>query len=302
MSAFFEEEYYMIAEQELFAPGHNACPGCGAAIATRLILRATGANVIVVSSTGCLETFSAVYDSSCWEVPWIHPAFENAGAVASGIEAGLKVLGKTETNVVAIGGDGGTYDIGIGSLSGMLERGHKVTFICYDNEGYMNTGVQRSSSTPYGATTTTTPQGTYSFGEDLPKKNLPAIVSAHEIPYVATATIGYPRDLMNKVKKSLTINGPRFILVFSPCPIGWGVDPALTIKVSKLAVQTGLFPLYEVVDGKQTKVMKTEPKPVQDFLMLQKRYQHLFNHPEGEKHIAVIEEMADRNIELYGMT
>ncbi len=291
----------MIPEQELFAPGHNACAGCGPAAIARLILKATGDNIIVVSPTGCLETFSSLYDLSSWEVPWMHPLFENGASVASGVEAALRILGKADIPVIVIGGDGGTYDIGMGALSGMFERGHRITYICYDNEAYMNTGVQRSSATPYAAATTTTPFGRRSIGEDRPKKNLAAIAIAHDVPYVATASLAYPRDLMNKVKKSLTVDGPRFILVHSPCPVGWGFDSALTVEVSRLAVQTGLMPVYEAENGEITKVFKIIPRPVEDFLKVQRRFKHLFTSEEGREQIELIQAAANENITKMGL-
>ena len=189
-------------EEELLAPGHRGCAGCGAAIAVRLALKALGRNTVVACATGCLDVMTSPYPETAWEVPWIHVAFENAGAVASGVERALKAQGKEDVNVVAFGGDGGTADIGIQSLSGAMERGHDITYICYDNEAYMNTGIQRSGATPYGASTTTSPAGNLSFGEDKPKKNMAFIMAAHGIPYVATASISYPEDFMKKVKKA----------------------------------------------------------------------------------------------------
>jgi pyruvate ferredoxin oxidoreductase beta subunit len=287
-------------ENVLFTPGHRACPGCGASLAVRIILEATGPEVIVVSSTGCVETFTSPYPYSPWGVPWIHPLFENAGAVASGIELGLKKRGMSQKiKVIVIGGDGGTSDIGIGSLSGMFERGHDVLYICYDNEAYMNTGVQRSSATPIGASTMTTPTGRYSLGKMRPKKNLAAIALAHDIPYVASASIAYPKDLGRKVKKALGINGPKFLLVHSPCPIGWGFDPAMTIQVAKLAIQTGLVPIYET-GYKQPLIVRriSKRKPVEEYLRLQKRFRHLFDHDSSE-FIGVIQSLADDNIAYY---
>lgn len=203
------------------APGHNACPGCGVATGVRSILRATGDDVVIVTPTGCLQTFTTQYGSSAWEVPWAHSLFENAPAVASGIEAALKYKGDNSTHVVVIGGDGATFDIGFGSLSGMLERRHDVLYICYDNEAYMNTGIQRSGGTPLGARTTTTPFGSKSFGKAHHKKNVIEIVRAHDIAYVASATIAYPKDLMGKVKKGLSVDGPAYIHVMMPCHLGW---------------------------------------------------------------------------------
>jgi pyruvate ferredoxin oxidoreductase beta subunit len=286
----------------LFSPGHRACPGCGASLAVRTILQATGPDVIVVTATGCVETFTSPYPYSSWGVPWIHPLFENAGAVATGVELALKAKGLNEkVKVIIIGGDGGTLDIGMGSLSGMFERGHDVLYICYDNEAYMNTGVQRSSATPVGAATMTTPAGGSSWGKDVPKKNLAAIALAHDIPYVATASIGFPKDLMRKVKKAMEIRGPKYLDVHSPCPIGWGFDPDRTIEIAKLAIQTGLVPLYETGYGQPLKARRIgKVKPVDEYLRLQSRFRHLFERRDTG-HIAAIQAIADENIARYGL-
>jgi pyruvate ferredoxin oxidoreductase beta subunit len=285
-------------EQELFAPGHRACPGCGEAIATRWILKATSTNVIVVSPTGCLEP----YMFSPWRVPWIHPLFENGAAVASGIEAALRYKGRSDIRVVVIGGDGATFDIGMGALSGMFERGHPVPYICYDNEAYMNTGIQRCSSTPLFASTTTQPPGRRSWGKDRPKKNMPAIAMAHEIDYVATASVSYPKDLYAKVKKALTMEGPSYIQVHTPCCTGWGFAPEKTIEIGRLAVNTGLAPLFEMEAGEITSVYKLGKKdPVNEYLMAQGRFKHLFQSEEGRKEIAKIQQIADLNIEKLGL-
>jgi pyruvate ferredoxin oxidoreductase beta subunit len=290
-------------DETLFTPGHRACPGCGASIAARAILEATGPDVIVVSPTGCVETFTAQYPYTPWGVPWLHVLFENAGAVASGVEAALKKRGLADkVKVVVIGGDGGTHDIGLGSLSGMMERGHDVTYICYDNEAYMNTGVQRSSATPVGASTMTSPAGTRSWGKERPKKNLPAIALAHGIPYVATASIAYPKDLIRKVKQALSIKGPKYLDVHSPCPIGWGFDAAQTIEIAKLAVQTGLVPLYEAYQGQPLKVRKISKRlPVTEYLRSQKRFRHLFEQKEGQERLAALQAIADDNVARYGL-
>ena len=289
-------------QEELFAPGHRGCAGCGAAIAARLILKGSGKDVIVVSPTGCLEVISSPYPESAWEVPWIHSLFENAAAVASGVEVALKSLGrKDEAKVIAIGGDGGTIDIGIGSLSGMLERGHDVTYICYDNEAYMNTGIQRSSSTPYGASTTTSPAGKISFGEDRPKKNLPAIAAAHGIPYVATASIAYPKDVIRKVKKAISMGGPKYLQIHAPCCTGWGFDGSKTIEIGRLAVETAMFPIYEITDGKVSSVKKIKRKPVEEYLKVQRRFRHLFKSEGGDEEIKKIQGIADANAKQFGL-
>jgi pyruvate ferredoxin oxidoreductase beta subunit len=265
-------------------------------------LQATGPDVIVITATGCVETFTSPYAYSPWGVPWLHPLFENAGAVASGVAAALKKKGLSErVKVVVLGGDGGTLDIGMGSFSGMLERGDDVLFICYDNEAYMNTGVQRSSATPFGATTMTTPAGKAAWGKEQPKKNLAAIALAHGIPYVATASIGFPKDLIRKVKRALEIRGPKYLDVHSPCPIGWGFDPSRTIEVAKLAIQTGLVPLYETGYGQPLKARRIGKKrPVEEYLRLQSRFRHLFERGDSE-HIAAIQALADDNIARYGL-
>jgi pyruvate ferredoxin oxidoreductase beta subunit len=289
-------------EKQLFAPGHRACPGCSASIVARMTLKATGHNVIVVSATGCLETFTSPMDLSCWETPWIHSLFENAPAIASGVQASLKAKGNpNNTKVIVIAGDGGTYDIGIGSLSGMFERQDDVVYICYDNEAYMNTGFQRSGATPYAASTTTTPVGKYSYGKVEQKKNMMQIVLAHGVNYVATASIAYPKDFEDKVKKALNTKGPSHIHVLSPCNIGWGFEPSLTVEVAKIAVETGLYPLYEYVNGELVGVKKIpKTKPVEEFLKHQKRFKHLLHDTEKYKEqIDNIRQIAYSNIKEF---
>jgi pyruvate ferredoxin oxidoreductase beta subunit len=292
----------MVENMELLAPGHRACPGCGVAIATRLILKAAGKDVIVVTSTGCLETFTSPYGQSAWEVPWIHPLFENGAAVASGVKEALKAKGNDHTKVIVMSGDGGTFDIGFGAISGMFERGHDITYICYDNEAYMNTGIQRSSSTPYAATTTTTPAGTASYGKLEPKKDLPSIALAHGIQYVATASVCFPQDLIRKVKKAISIKGPKYIQVHTPCCIGWGFDPSETIEVARLAVDTGLVPIYSIEKGKPMEVRKvTDKKPVETYLKKQNRFKHLFKGEEYEQIINELQKICDNNFKYFGL-
>ena len=288
--------------EHLFVPGHRACAGCGQATAVRVVLEAAGPNVIVANATGCLEVFSTPYPQSAWRVPWIHSLFENAAAVASGVAAALKAQGKLDgVRVIAMGGDGGTIDIGFGALSGMLERNDDVLYVCYDNEAYMNTGVQRSGATPLGASTTTSPPGKRALGEDLPKKDAPAIAAAHGAPYVATASVGFYTDLERKVKKALSVRGAKYIQVHVPCPPGWGYDDKLTIELGKLAVATGLCPLLEWENGLVTRARKIKPQPVEDYLKLQKRFAHLFKSEAGKAEIARIQELANRNIERYDL-
>ena len=286
----------------LLASGHTACPGCGQSLAARLVLRAAGRNVIVVNSTGCLEVFSSKYPESAWEVPWIHSLFENTAAVASGIEAALKVTGRLdEVRVIAQGGDGSTADIGLGAISGMLERGHDVLYVCYDNEAYMNTGIQRSGLTPDYARTTTSPPGRASMGNWRPKKDVPQIAVAHGVPYVATASVGYPMDLDRKVRKALSIRGPKYVQIHVPCPLGWGTDPSHTIDIARLAVNTGLYPLYEVEEGELRAQRIPKGVPVEEYLKLQTRFRHLFDKDGAKEEVKDIQRVADQNIERYGL-
>ena len=272
----------LVTKRENFAPGHRACIGCGEALAVRLACKALGQNVIIVTATGCIEIISSQLPYTSWRVPWIHTLFENTAAVASGIESGLKILMKKgriaqqEITVVAMAGDGGTSDIGIQALSGALERGHNFLYLCFDNEAYMNTGVQRSSATPFGASTTTSPAGKMSIGQVTWKKNVPAIVAAHDIPYVATACPSYPFDLMDKVAKGAATPGPAYIHILSPCPTGWRFATDLTVRLGRLAVETGTFPLYEVENGTY-RLNFDFPKlrPVTDYMKLQRRFRHL---------------------------
>jgi pyruvate ferredoxin oxidoreductase beta subunit len=261
----------LIQKREKFAPGHRACIGCGEALAVRLAFKALGNNIIVVNATGCAEIFTGQLPVSSWEVPWIHTLFENTAAVASGIEAAYKAMRRKgmpvpeNTKVIAMAGDGGTSDIGLQALSGAMERGHDFTYICFDNEAYMNTGIQRSSATPFGAVTTTSPAGKKSFGQFSWKKDMPAIAVAHNIPYVATATHSYPFDLMAKVRKAADTPGPAYVHILSVCPTGWRSANDTIIRQGRLAVETGVFPLYEVENGKY-KMSLDFPKlrPVKD--------------------------------------
>ncbi len=291
------------APKTYLSPGHRGCAGCCDALAAKFMLMGAGPNTIVINPTGCLEVMTTPFPESAWQVPWIHSLFENGGAVASGVEAALKALGRKEgTNVIGVGGDGSTMDIGIRSLSGAFERGHDITYVCIDNEAYMNTGIQRSSGTPFDASTTTTPAGKVSFGNPRPKKDMPAIMVAHGAPYVATTSIGYPRDMIRKVKKATEIEGPAYIHSHAPCPTGWGFDGSKTIEMAKLAVQTCLWPMYEMENGELTQVRKVKhPKPVEEYLRAQKRFKHLFTMEGGEEEIAKIQATADWNIEYYGL-
>jgi len=284
----------------LFTPGHTACAGCGQAIAARLVIDAAGPETIVCNNTGCLEVFSTKYPESAWEVPFIHSLFENAAAVASGVESALKYLGiKEGINVISQAGDGGTADIGLQALSGMWERGHDILSVCYDNEAYMNTGIQRSGLTPFGSNTTTSPPGAASFGNFRFKKPVPEIALAHGIPYVATASVAYPLDIQKKVKKALSIKGPKYLQIHVPCPLGWRHEPHETVPVSKLAIDTGLYPIFEYENGKLTAVRKiAKVVPVEEYLKIQGRFKHLLNSPDQLK---LVQEIANRNIEKYGL-
>ena len=268
--------------EENFASGHRACVGCGEALALRLVCKALGRDVIIANATGCMEIVSSQIPYTSWEVPWIHTLFENTAAVASGIEAGLKALRRKnkgpqkEVTVVAMGGDGATADIGIQALSGAMERYHKFIYVCFDNEAYMNTGVQRSSATPFGASTTTSPSGKVKTGQATWKKNMVAIAAAHNIPYAATASPAFPLDLIKKVQKAKQVNGPAYIHVYSPCPTGWRTVPEVSVKLARLAVSTGIFPLYEIENGRY--ILKPDLptlRPIKEYLKAQGRFRHL---------------------------
>ncbi|MDH3573109.1 MAG: thiamine pyrophosphate-dependent enzyme [Desulfobacteraceae bacterium] len=291
------EELNKVEKKDLFTSGHRACGGCGQALAARLVQDASGENTIACVATGCLEVFSSPYPDPSWRIPFLHSLFENASAVASGVEAAYKALKKGPVNIIAQGGDGSTADIGFQSISGMFERGHNVLYVCYDNEAYMNTGVQRSSFTPYGARTSTTP-----MGNKTRKKNMPLIAADHGIPYVATATVDDFRDLQRKVKTALSIEGPKYIHILAPCPLGWGHHGELTVQICRLAKDTGLFPIYEIIDGKLANVKKIRAKvPVEEYLKLQGRFSHLFKKGGSKETIAEIQNIANQNIERYNL-
>ncbi|MFC1594037.1 thiamine pyrophosphate-dependent enzyme [Candidatus Omnitrophota bacterium] len=283
----------------LFNSGHTACAGCGQSIAARLVIEAAGENTMIANNTGCLEVFTTKYPESAWGVPFIHSLFENSAAVASGMEAALKHLGKKEnTNVICEAGDGGTADIGLQALSGMWERGHDILSVCYDNEAYMNTGIQRSGLTPFDTNTTTSPAGKQSFGNPIKKKPVPEIARAHGIPYVATASVAFPRDIQKKTKKAVSIKGPKYFQIHVPCPLGWRHPGADTVIVARAAVETGLYPIFEYENGELIAVQKIKPKPVEEYLKLQGRFKHVLKAPEQ---IKLIQEVADNNIKKYGL-
>ncbi len=287
--------------------GHRACQGCGEALGARYALdaamRACNDQLIAVNATGCLEVFSTPYPESSWRVPWLHSLFGNAPAVATGVAAAMKAKGRTEVRVVGQGGDGATVDIGFGALSGMFERNDDVLYICYDNEAYMNTGVQRSGATPPAARTATTqavgdaPGNVFGQG-----KNLPRIAMAHEIPYVATATVADLRDLEAKVTKAMSFRGARYIHVLVPCPLGWGSASCDTLKIARLATQSGLFPVFEAEKGEVTSSTPIRKKvDVEEYLKLQVRYAHLFSPARNDAVINHLQEMAEKNIRRYNL-
>lgn len=287
--------------------GHRACQGCGEALGARFALdtamRVAKDQLIVANATGCLEVFSTPYPESSWRVSWMHSLFGNAAAVATGIAAAMKVKGRNDVRVIAQGGDGGTTDIGMGCLSGMFERNDDVLYICYDNEAYMNTGVQRSSATPPAARTATTPTvGPHPGNTFNTGKNLPLIAMAHHIPYVATASIANVRDLEAKVTRAMSICGARYIHVHVPCPLGWGSEPADTVKVARMAVESGLFPLFEAENGSITsRYHLRRPVPVTEYLKLQRRFGHLFGKNADPNGVAAIQAIADRNISDFAL-
>lgn len=298
-------------EDDLFTPGHRACAGCAPALAMRHLTEATGENTIVAMATGCMEVVSSPFPESSWGVSWIHDVFANAPGVASGIEAAYRAFDKkgyddytdhAEVNFVVVAGDGATFDIGIRSLSGMMERGHDILYVCYDNEAYMNTGIQRSSSTRYGASTTTSPPGEESFGEDTRKKDMPSIAVAHGCSFVATASIAFPQDFKEKIQRALEVEGPKYVQVSTPCMLGWEFDPADTVKVARREVETGLLPLYEVVEGELDSVMRlNNRRPVEEYLELQGRFSHLFEKEGGDEVIEQVQAFVDQRAEELGL-
>ncbi|MFQ5761662.1 MAG: thiamine pyrophosphate-dependent enzyme [Candidatus Bathyarchaeia archaeon] len=291
-----------LPQDEWFAPGHGLCAGCTAALTARLIAKVSGPKTVVVSATGCIEVSTTPYPYTAWKIPWLHVAFENAAAAASGIRAAYDALRakgiiSEDVNVVALAGDGGTADIGFQALSGAFERGDRITFVCYDNEAYMNTGIQRSGTTPYGASTTTSPHGKACLGQTTWKKDLVAIALAHRVPYVATATPGYLVDEANKIEKALNCGGPAFLHILQPCPAGWGTDSSMGIRISRLAVTTGLWPLYEYNNGELRVTVRVPQRVhVQKYIDVQSRFKHLLHKPEE---LAKIQAYADALAEKY---
>jgi pyruvate ferredoxin oxidoreductase beta subunit len=287
--------------------GHRACQGCGEALGARYAIdaamRATNNNLIAVNATGCLEVFTTPYPETSWQLPWLHSLFGNAAAVATGVAAAMRVKKRNEVRVIAQGGDGGTTDIGFQCLSGMFERNDDVLYICYDNEGYMNTGVQRSSATPPAARTATTaavgPEPGNVFGTG---KSVPKIAAAHNIPYVATATVADLHDLERKVNRAMAIHGARYIQINVPCPLGWGAPSHDTIRLARLAVECGLYPIFEAEHGEITRVRRIRrPVPVTDYLKLQRRFAHLFKNAGEDPRVARLQAICDANIVEYGL-
>jgi pyruvate ferredoxin oxidoreductase beta subunit len=276
---------------ELLSPGHTTCAGCGVAIAIRQLSKGCPKDVIVSNATSCLEVTTSAYPQTSWNVPWLHAAFETSSSAASGIEAAIRKLGKP-WKVLSIAGDGGTFDIGIQAISGTLERGQKVTHVCVDNEAYMNTGVQRSGATPHDAWTTTSPIGKKSSGKPQWKKPVLEIVASHRIPYAASASIAYPVDLAQKIRKAFE-KQPSFVHIHCPCPAGWKTPESDTVKLARLAVDTGMWALYEIEDG-LLKINKRFPsrKPVQEYLSLQGRFKHLTS-----ENVKEIQNMTDKRWE-----
>jgi pyruvate ferredoxin oxidoreductase beta subunit len=281
--------------------GHSLCQGCGVPLVVRTVLDTIASPVVVVNATGCLEVATTRYPTTAWNVPWLHVAFENAAAVASGVETAQRALRRRhalpadeDVAVVVFAGDGGTYDIGLQALSGALERGHRFLFVCYDNEAYMNTGVQRSGATPFGASTTTSPAGSESWGKAQQRKDMTAIAVAHHVPYVAQAAATHWHDLSVKVERAVAADGPAFLNVLTDCPVGWGHEPRLFKQVLDTAVDCRYWPLYEVVDGDyRLTYTPAQPVPVADWLALQARFAHLLR-PENAAVVADIQAQVER--------
>ncbi len=279
------------AKNRRFLGGHALCQGCGIPIVVRTVLNSIETPVVVVNATGCLEVATTRFPNSAWNVPWLHVAFENVAAAASGVEAAFRALQSKGTlpqdepvTIVAFGGDGGTYDIGLQALSGALERGHRFLYVCYDNQAYMNTGIQRSGATPFGANTTTSPSGEVSFGKAQQRKDLTAIVAAHHIRYVGQSAISHWHDLSEKVRRAVSVEGPSFLNVLSTCQLGWRHAPKDTVGIARMAVESRFWPLYEIVDGRYR--LTHQPSAavgVEDWLRTQGRFSHLFD--EGNDHL-----------------
>jgi pyruvate ferredoxin oxidoreductase beta subunit len=289
----------------ILKPGYTSCLGCGEALAMRLVTQACGPKTVFTNATGCSEIFTSRYPTVSWQAPWLHSLFENSAAIASGVYYALKHKGLLAqgVQVVAMGGDGGTADIGLQCLSGAMERGDDILYVCWDNEAYMNTGVQRSGLTPLDADTTTSPAGSASFGNDRPKKDLPMIMAAHNIPYVGVASMGYYREIAPLMKRILPIRGPKFLQIHVVCPLGWKSDPAKSAEIARLAFECCLYPLYEIIRGetKAHRPPKDGWKPVEEYLKPQGRFRHLFRAADAAMRITGIQAAAAANIrKFYG--
>lgn len=267
-----EDMKLTIPEDEWLYPGNLGCQGCGGVLAMRYALKALGKKTILTIPACCWSVIDGPFPYSTMKLPLFHTAFETAASAASGIESALRVKGRDDITVLAWAGDGGTFDIGIQALSGAVERNQNFIYICYDNEAYMNTGIQRSGATPYGAWTTTTPVQKF---KARPKKNMMAIMVAHSLPYAATACISYPEDFIKKVKKAKSIKGPKYLQVLAPCPTGWRYDPSITIEIGRYAVESAAYPLYEVENGVYHITKRMKKRPVSEYLKPQGRFKHL---------------------------
>lgn len=295
-----------VKREEKLTGGHRLCPGCGASVAVRQILMSTEDDVVVANATGCLEVATTIYPYTAWKTPWIHNAFENAAATITGVETAYKSLKKQgkipkdkKIKFIAFGGDGGTYDIGLQALSGAMERGHDFVYVCYDNEAYMNTGIQRSSATPFCADTTTSPAGKVKQGKEQFRKDLAAIAAAHHIPYVAQTTVGHFNDLTKKAEKAFNIEGPTFLLVLAPCPRGWRFPSNMTVEIAKLAVNTCFWPMYEIEhENFALNYKPKEQKPITDWIKSQGRFKHLLR-PENKPLIDKIQEHTNQIWQKY---
>ncbi len=292
----------LAAQEERLAPGHRACAGCLGLTVVRQVLQAAENPVVCSCATGCLEVATTIYPYTAWRTPFIHSAFENSAATISGVETAYRALKKKgeiteDVKFIAFGGDGGTYDIGLQSLSGALERGHNFLYVCYDNEAYMNTGIQRSSATPFGASTSTSPAGTVRPGKLQGRKNLTAIVAAHNIPYVAQASPHNWRDLTTKVRKALSFDGPAFLNIIAPCHRGWRFKMEDSIEMARLAVETSFWPLFEIEEGAYKLTYKPkEKKPMVEWLQQQRRFAHLFDE-ENKPMLEEIQAQVDKDWE-----
>ncbi len=290
---------------EKLSPGHTTCAGCPIGIIARTVLNATDHPVVVTNATGCMEVATTIYPNTSWKVPYIHSVFGNAGATISGIETAYKALrkqgkfkNKKQPKFIVFAGDGGTYDIGLQALSGALERRHDFLFVCYDNEAYMNTGNQRSSATPLCGDTETTPCGTHSLGKEISRKNIMEIAAAHNVPYCATASVGFLKDFKRKAQKALKIKGPKFLLVFSPCVNQWKFPPSQTFEIAKLATKTNFWPLYEIENGNYViNYVNKKKLPIEKFYETQGRFRHLFKKKDKKTIFHTIQKSVDKEWE-----